>query len=309
MWICVFCGSSTGSGERYLAAARELGRLLAERNIGLVYGGARVGTMGALADAATEAGGTVVGVIPQPLVERELAHPGLNELHAVTDMHERKALMARQADAFVALPGGVGTLEEVFEVWTWAHLGLHEKPLALLDVDGFYTHLHRFVQHMVDESFLAEASRDLVTIDPAPEVVVTELARKAPLDVLAWAHTRQGRMLAARTRGSELFYLPGGKRETGESDTAALAREVKEETSVLLHPESVAPLTVVHAPAHGYPSGTQVRLAAFQAQGDGEPEAQAEVAELAWLSYAERERCAPGVQLVMDELQQRGLVA
>nr|WP_236543864.1 NUDIX domain-containing protein [Spiractinospora alimapuensis] len=135
--------------------------------------------------------------------------------------------------------------------------------------------------------------------------------RGAPpvVDVLAWAHTRDGRVLAARTRGSDQFYLPGGKRDAGESDVDAVTREVKEETGVRLSPHTVAPFTVVHAQAHGYPEGTQVRLAAFTAEGEGEPTERGEIAELAWLAYAERERCAPGVRVVMDELRDRGLLA
>jgi len=123
--ICVFCGSSPGRGDRYRQAAVGLGRLLGERGIGLVYGGATAGTMGVVADAALQVGGEVFGVIPQALVDREIAHTGLTELHVVKDMHERKAMMAGLADGFIALPGGAGTLEELFEVWTWAQLGLH----------------------------------------------------------------------------------------------------------------------------------------------------------------------------------------
>ncbi|WP_393916086.1 TIGR00730 family Rossman fold protein [Halostreptopolyspora alba] len=329
MRICVFCGSSTGRGDRYVTAARELGTSLARRGIGLVYGGASVGTMGEVANAALDAGGKVTGVIPGQLVERELAHNGVTDLRVVSDMHERKALMAELADGFIALPGGIGTLEELFEVWTWGHLGLHRKPLALLDIEGFYQPLRAFVSHMVGEEFLPTESLDMLLFDsdpasllerighyfpPAPRGEVpdpsVESAARTPstLDVLAWVHVRHGRMLAARTEGSDLFYLPGGKRQGGESDVAAVVREVKEETSVRLRPESVVPFTVVHEDAHGYPDGTRVRLACFTAEGDGEPTERGEIAELAWLSHAERARCAPGVRLVMDQLAQRGLL-
>lgn len=326
MRVCVFCGSATGRGERYVAAARELGTLLAERGIGLVYGGASVGTMGEVADAALASGGEVVGVIPEQLVSRELAHPGLTDLRVVADMHERKALMASLSDGFVALPGGIGTLEELFEVWTWAHLGLHDKPLALLDVAGFYQPLRAFVDHMVTEEFLRPASRDMLLVDADPAALLDRFARYRPppprwsapastepaaapvLDVLAWVTVRDGRMLAARTRGVDLFYLPGGKREAGEDDTTALVREVKEETGVRLREETIAPFTVVHEAAHNYPAGTRVRLACFTAEGDGEPARQGEIAELAWLGYDRRADCAPGVRLVMDELRDRGLL-
>lgn len=163
--LCVFCGANTGTGPRYLEAARELGTTLARAGVGVVYGGAGIGLMGALADAARTAGGEVIGVIPQNLMAREVAHRHLEDLRVVGSMHERKALMAELADGFIALPGGVGTLEELFEVWTWSHLGLHRKPCALLDVDGFYRGLSGFLDHVDREGFLREGVRDMLLID------------------------------------------------------------------------------------------------------------------------------------------------
>ncbi|WP_328606517.1 TIGR00730 family Rossman fold protein [Amycolatopsis sp. NBC_00345] len=165
MRVCVFCGSSMGLSPVYAEAASALGKLLAQRGIGLVYGGASVGTMGAVADAALAAGGEVIGVIPEALSRVEIAHAGLTELHVVADMHQRKAKMAALSDAFLALPGGAGTLEELFEVWTWAQLGLHGKPIGLVDVAGYYAPLMSFAEHMVTEGFLGADYRDLLTID------------------------------------------------------------------------------------------------------------------------------------------------
>jgi uncharacterized protein (TIGR00730 family) len=175
MRICVFCGSSPGRGEIYGEAAAGLGRLLAERGMGLVYGGASVGTMGIVADAALAAGGEVVGVIPQALVDREVAHAGLTDLRIVPDMHQRKATMADLSDGFVALPGGAGTMEELFEVWTWALLGLHAKPIGLLDVNGFYDPLAAMLDHMVTEGFLSTANRDLVCLESDPTLLLDHL--------------------------------------------------------------------------------------------------------------------------------------
>jgi uncharacterized protein (TIGR00730 family) len=163
--LCVFCGANSGKGDRYRKAATTLGSALAEADIGLVYGGAAIGLMGTVADAVRAAGGEVIGVIPQTLVAREVAHTGLDDLRVVGSMHERKALMAELADGFIALPGGIGTLEELFEVWTWAHLGLHRKPCALLDVDGFYAGLSGFLDHVDREGFLREGVRDMLLID------------------------------------------------------------------------------------------------------------------------------------------------
>ena len=169
MRICVFCGSSTGRSGGYVAAAQLVGRRLAERGVGVVYGGAQVGTMGALANAALDAGGEVVGVIPEHLVDREIAHPGLTDLHIVGSMHERKARMAELSAAFLTLPGGAGTLEEFFEVWTWAQLGLHRKPVGLLDVDGFFQPLLACLDHMVGERFLDPDLRAMLVVAPDVE--------------------------------------------------------------------------------------------------------------------------------------------
>ena len=160
--ICIFCGSSPGRDPAYLAAARAVGQRLAERRIGVVYGGSRVGLMGAVADAALEAGGEVIGVIPQRLVARELAHTGLTELRMVGTLHERKAVMAELSDAFIALPGGLGTLEELAEVTSWAQLGLHAKPIGLLDVGGYWDLLLAWLDHAVETGFLAPVNRGLL---------------------------------------------------------------------------------------------------------------------------------------------------
>jgi uncharacterized protein (TIGR00730 family) len=163
--ICVFCGASTGHDPRYVAAAAATGERLARRGIRLVYGGGRLGLMGAVADAALAAGGQVVGVIPRGLVDRELAHPGLTELRIVDTLHERKAVMADLADAFLALPGGLGTLEELAEVLSWAQLELHLKPIGLLDVGGYFGALEAFLDRAVGEGFLAARNRRLLLRD------------------------------------------------------------------------------------------------------------------------------------------------
>jgi hypothetical protein len=163
--ICVFCGSSHGVRAGYEAAARAFAESAARRGIRLVYGGASVGLMGVIADAALLAGGEVVGVIPRQLVDREIAHRGLTTLHVVDTMHERKAMMADLSDAFVALPGGLGTLEELFEVWTWGMLGLHSKPYGVLDVDGYYSPLIHFLDHARDEGFIRPAQRAVLAVE------------------------------------------------------------------------------------------------------------------------------------------------
>jgi uncharacterized protein (TIGR00730 family) len=160
--LCVYCGSSSGKHPEYVERARAFGIEMARRDIALVYGGGKVGLMGTLADAVLAAGGKVIGVIPRQLVEREVAHPGLTEMHVVETMHQRKTRMYELSDAFVALPGGFGTMDEMFEMLTWAQLGLHRYPCAFLDVRGYYSQLRGMVDHMAGEGFVRQTQRDSV---------------------------------------------------------------------------------------------------------------------------------------------------
>jgi uncharacterized protein (TIGR00730 family) len=180
--ICVFAGSNSGANVEYAAAARELGRVLAARQLGLVFGGGRVGLMGALADAALSAGSHVIGVMPEALVAKEVAHRGLSELRVVKSMHERKAMMADLADGFVALPGGLGTLEELFEVLTWGQLGLHRKPCGLLNIHGYFDPLLSFLEHSVDEGFVKRENRSMLLVSDSPNELLDSMAAyKAPV--------------------------------------------------------------------------------------------------------------------------------
>ncbi len=184
--ICVFCGSSSGGHPDYANAARELGQSLAGQHIGLVYGGAKVGLMGQIAEAVLAAGGEVIGVIPKHLEAREVAHRGLTDLRIVSSMHERKSLMADLSDGFIALPGGLGTLEELFEIATWAQLGIHEKPLGVLNVRGYYDRLMGFLDDAVEERFVRMEHRSLIAIQDDPEALVEALRAFEPKPVAKW---------------------------------------------------------------------------------------------------------------------------
>ena len=184
--LCVFCGSSAGNDPAYLQAARALGETLARSGIGLVYGGASVGLMGVVADAALVAGGEVTGVMPRALVEKEIAHSGLTDLRVVGSMHERKALMAELSDGFVALPGGIGTFEELFEVWTWGQLGHHTKPCALLNVRGFYDGLIAFLDKVVERGFMKATHRSMLIVAQAPLELIERLRAYEPPTVPKW---------------------------------------------------------------------------------------------------------------------------
>ena len=184
--ICVFCGSSRGLRPEYQRAAEELGRYLATHKIGLVYGGGNVGLMGAIADAALAAGGEVIGVIPQAIVDREIAHRGVTELRIVSSMHERKALMADLSDAFIAMPGGFGTFEEFCEVLTWSQLGIHKKPCGLLNIEDYYTPLLAMFDHAVAERFVREENRSLVLSGNTVEGLMSKLRAFEPSSIEKW---------------------------------------------------------------------------------------------------------------------------
>lgn len=189
--ICVFCGSANGALPAYGDAARELGSALGRAGIGLVYGGASVGLMGQVADAVLAAGGEVIGVIPEALAQKEIAHHGLTQLHVVGSMHERKAMMAELSDAFIALPGGAGTLEELFEVWTWAQLGYHGKPCALLNVAGFYDGLLAFVDQVVAQGFLKPDYRQMLIEASDAQTVLDAIGSYRPPVVPKWIRPDQ----------------------------------------------------------------------------------------------------------------------
>ena len=179
--LCVYCGSRPGASAAYAEAARTIGHEIGRLGWQLVYGGGRAGLMGVVADAALDAGASVIGVIPQSLMERELGHRGLTELHVVETMHQRKTMMAERSDAFLALPGGIGTFEELFEVWTWRQLGYHDKPLGLLNVAGYYNALLGFLRHSETQGFMAAAQTELLLVGSDPLALVDRLGALAAL--------------------------------------------------------------------------------------------------------------------------------
>jgi len=189
--ICVYCGSSIGSSPSLAAAARELGQALAAANLELIYGGGRVGLMGVLADAVLEAGGRVQGVIPQALADREVAHAGLTQLHVVDTMHQRKAMMAELSDGFIALPGGLGTFEELFEIWTWAQLGMHSKPIGLLNVASYFDLLLQFLDHATSQQLLKPVHRDLLLVSNRPDALLSQMRSAAPVNTPKWIDASQ----------------------------------------------------------------------------------------------------------------------
>jgi uncharacterized protein (TIGR00730 family) len=174
--VTVYCGSNSGADPAYAEATRSLARLLVDSDIRIVYGGASLGLMGVLADTAMEAGGEVIGIMPQSLIDREIGHRGLKDLRVVASMHERKALMAELSDAFIALPGGIGTLEELIEIYTWSQLGIHRKPMGVLNVNGYYDSLAAFLDDAVEARFLPAQHRDVLIFEHDPETLLARMA-------------------------------------------------------------------------------------------------------------------------------------
>ena len=193
--VCVYCGSSSGNNPVYADAAKALGRALVEHNLSLVYGGGHVGLMGIVADAVLNAGGEVTGVIPKALLDTEVGHDHLTRLLVVKDMHERKALMAEHADGFIAMPGGIGTLEELFETLTWAQLGFHEKPIGLFNVAGFYDPLIEFLRHQTSQGFLRAEHKDLLLVEAEPDPLIEQLKNFTMPDGVSWLSRQRAQTL------------------------------------------------------------------------------------------------------------------
>jgi hypothetical protein len=184
--VCVYCGASPGRLDVYAEAACALGQALVARDLGLVYGGASIGLMGLVADTVLQLGGRAVGVIPQALARKEVVHRHLTELHVTQSMHERKTMMAELSDGFIAMPGGIGTFEEIFEIWTWAQLGIHAKPCGLLNVAGYFDALTRFLDHATAEAFLKPPHRALLIVEQQPQALLDRFASYQPPSIRKW---------------------------------------------------------------------------------------------------------------------------
>jgi len=301
MRVCVFCGSKSGNNELYASAARETGRALGRRGIDLVYGGGRVGLMGALADAALFAGGAVIGVIPQSLVDREIQHTGLTQLHIVRTMHERKTKMAELADGFIALPGGAGTFEEIFEQWTWAQLGIHSKPCGFLNTNGYFDPLREMIGRMAGEGFLRPEHASMLVFDTDPAKILDAFRDysppaakwQAPVNgadpaktviriVAALVQDEARRVLLVRKKGTQAFMQPGGKVRGSESHLAALERELGEELRCSVRPGSPSFLGIFSAPAANE-TGCLVQAALYRVEIVGPVSAASEIEEIVWL--------------------------
>ncbi len=268
--ISVFCGSSAGTDDIFQASAYQLGKYFANHGIQLVYGGANVGLMGAVANGVIENGGKVIGVLPLFLRNVEIAHKNLTQLIIVESMHERKTKMNELSDGVIMLPGGFGTLEEFFEMLTWAQLGLHKKPLAILNINGFYDELLSLIQKMVRKGFLKQANQDMIMVGDNIATLIDKMKNyKAPaegkwidksqnslieniaLPTAGLIIIKDNKLLLAYSKHKMAWYLPGGKVDIGESPRSALQREIKEELNIVLNPKLLLYYCHITAPAYG----------------------------------------------------------
>jgi uncharacterized protein (TIGR00730 family) len=293
MRICVFCGSNAGHNPLYAEAARETGRTIAARGMDLIYGGGRVGLMGVLADAALGAGGVVIGVMPQALVDREIQHSGLTDLQIVATMHERKTRMAELADGFLALPGGAGTLEEIFEQWTWAQLGMHSKPCGFLNTLGYFDPVQEMAARMSREGFLRTAHAAMLTFDSDAAAILDAFAGyAAPVSkwqspptiriVAALIQDDAQRLLLVRKKGTRSFMQPGGKLLPSEAPMDALERELREELGCAIRPGSPVFLGTFTAEAANERESV-VEAALYRVELLGSVNVGAEIEEAIWI--------------------------
>jgi len=251
--ICIFCGANSGNSESIIRETKSLTQALIKMDFDLVYGGGKSGLMGLIANQFLASNKKVIGIRPSKLIEDEDAHTNLTELIVVKDMFERKAEMMNRADFFIALPGGVGTLDEIMDVYTNVKIGFSDKFCALLNIEGFYQGLTDQLATMVEKSFLKPPDRDLLASGGTEELVKSIQHRIEEIDKVAFIEIRDRKILTARSKGKDKFYIPGGKREDNEGDLTTLEREVKEELSVDIRRDTAKSIGVFRAQAHGKP--------------------------------------------------------
>ena len=304
--ICIFCGANTGNSETIIAQTESLLQLLINLDFDLVYGGGKSGLMGIIADRFLESGKKVVGIRPSKLIEDEDAHTSLTELIVVKDMFERKAEMMKRADFFIALPGGVGTLDEIMDVYTNVKIGFTDKFCALLDVDGFYRGLTDQLSKMAEKSFLKPKDQDLLVVGN-PEWLASKIEERLnEIDKVAFIEIKDKKILTARSQGKDKFYIPGGKRDNNETDPETLEREVREELSVSIRPDTIKNIGVFRAQAHGKPEGIKVRMACYSAEYTGSLTPASEIEEIKWMTTADQELVSHVDKVIFRYLHEKG---
>lgn len=310
--ICFFCGARSGNNMSIVEQSTVLAELFSKAGFDLVYGGGKDGLMGAVARVFVQANRKIIGIRPEKLIEDEAAFDGCSELIVVDDMFERKKQMMREADLFISLPGGAGTLDELMEVYTQVKIGFADKFCGVLNVGGFYQGLKTMLLQMVSNNFLDLEQIETLQMHEDPEELFTKAfawwKQKAMIDKIAHVRIEDGQVLTARSIGKDKYYLPGGKRDHGESDEQTLIREIWEELSLKIIPNSISHLGTFSAQADGQAQGVVVQMTCYTADYKGTPKASHEIEEVRWLNYKDIDLVAEVDKKIFGFLHGRNLL-
>ena len=310
--ICIFCGANPGNNPRITDHVEELCVLLIEQGFDLVYGGGKDGLMGLIADRFLAAGRRVIGVRPKKLIEGEGSHLGLTKMIVVKDMHERKAQMMDEADLFIALPGGVGTLDEIMEVYTQVKIGFFDKFCGVLNTDYFYQGLELLLDNMVKHGFLQQNDKAKLQIEDTPQALLDRMVKwkssKEEIDKIAFIFVEDGEILMTRSKGKSLYYIPGGKRDPGETDKQALIREVREELTVNIVPSTIEYVGTFRAPADRSVNDVGVKMSCYTAEFIGTPQASSEISVIRWMTFQEIDLVSRVSKKIFHFLKERDLL-
>ncbi|MDN5201921.1 TIGR00730 family Rossman fold protein [Fulvivirgaceae bacterium BMA10] len=308
--VCIFCGANTGNSEEIVKQTKALCDLLIKHNFDLVYGGGKSGLMGLIANEFLSKGRKVIGIRPGKLIADEEAHTDLTELIVVKDMFERKSVMIEKSDFFIALPGGIGTLDEIIEIYTQTKIGFINKPSLVLNTNNFYEGLETLLKRMVDNSFLKEEDRKKLFLAENPEALMHEIIRQEKstneIDKIAFIETKNGQVLGTKSKGKKKYYIPGGKREKNESDEETLAREIFEELSVDIIQPTIQYVGTFKAQADGKQDGVIVKMTCYGAEYRGELKENNEIEEIRWLNYADIDLVAEVDKKIFRFLKDKG---
>ncbi len=287
--ICIFCGANPGNNPNITRQTHQLCDLLIENDFDLVYGGGKDGLMGLIADRFLAAGKKVIGIRPEKLIEGEGSHTGLTKMIVVKDMHERKAQMMDEADVFVSLPGGIGTLDEMLEVYTQVKIGFVDKFCGVLNTDNYYEGLKLLFANMVQHDFLKAKDQLILEVADSPQQLLESILKwkrtQPEIDKVAYVHLKNGQILMTRSKGKTAYYIPGGKRDPGESDEQSLIREVREELTVDLIPSTIKYVGTFRAQADGKAKGVEVKMSCYDGRFKGTLQASSEIEEVRWMNY------------------------
>ncbi|MEM1136672.1 MAG: TIGR00730 family Rossman fold protein [Bacteroidota bacterium] len=310
--VCIFCGANTGTSPEIIKQAEQLSDLLIQKGYSLIYGGGKDGLMGIIANKFIAAEKEVIGIRPDKLIKDENVHSVITQLIVVKDMHERKAKMIEMSDIFIALPGGIGTLDEIIEVYTQTKIGFISKFCGILNTNDFYEGLEILLHKMVKFSFLKEEDKKALYLAKTPEALVNKILNyesiKKEIDKIAYIKIKDGRILCAKSKGKHKFYLPGGKREEGETDEATLIRESEEELSIHIVPSTITYMGTFIAQADGKPKGVLVKMTCYSAQYKGTITACSEIDEIKWLNYKDIDLVSEVDKKIFKFLKEEGVL-